>query len=234
MRAPLRNQATSNVTVAYPGSRRVATTIIGLLLALLAINVVVAAHAGAWLSRHTGVPSALCTVILEWILIAIMLGYVAVVERRPVGSIGFRRPGWKTLLYGLIAALAMIAGMSVLVTAVLPLLHLNFNATASARLIALPFWQRLLLVFTAGVGEEILFRGYPIERIQELTGSPWLAGTVSFAAFTYAHLGYWGWTQLIVAGLAGIVLTLLYIWRRDLPCNMLAHFLTDGAGLLLR
>jgi hypothetical protein len=25
---------------------------------------------------------------------------------------------------------------------------------------------------------------------------------------------------------------LLYVWRRDTPCNMIAHFLADGAGFL--
>ncbi|HEX7324982.1 MAG TPA: CPBP family intramembrane glutamic endopeptidase [Rhodanobacteraceae bacterium] len=223
-----------NIAVNVPTGRHAAGTIVGILLALVPINVVVAIRADAWLSHHTGIPSALCMVILEWILIAVVLGYVAIVERRPLGSIGFRRPGWKTPLYALIAAVVMTVGISILVTAVFPLLHLSFNAAANAKLVALPFWQRVLLVLTAAIGEEVLFRGYPIERIHELTGNRWFAGVVSCAAFTYAHLGYWGWTQLIVAGFGGVVLTLLYIWQRNLPCNMFAHFLTDGAGLLLR
>ena len=61
-----------------------------------------------------------------------------------------------------------------------------------------------------------------------------IAAAIAWAAFTVAHLSYWGWAQLIVAGFAGLVLTALYLWRRDLPCNMLAHFLTDGVGFLLR
>lgn len=223
-----------NIAVNVPGGRPVTGTIVGILLALVPINVIVATGANAWLSRHTGIPSALCMMILEWILILLVLGYVTVAERRPLRSIGFRSPGWQTLLHGLLAAIVMTVGISILVTRVFPLLHLEFNAAANARLLALPFWQRVLLVLTAAVGEEILFRGYPIERIQELTGSRWFAGIVSCAAFTWAHLGYWGWAQLIVAGFGGVVLTLLYIWRRDLPCNMFAHFLADGAGLLLR
>ena len=31
-----------------------------------------------------------------------------------------------------------------------------------------------------------------------------------------------------------MILALLYVGRRDLPSNILAHFLTDGAGFLLR
>ena len=84
------------------------------------------------------------------------------------------------------------------------------------------------------MGEEVLFRGYPIERIEELNGSRWVAGIVSCAAFTYAHLSYWGGAQLVIAAFGGIVLTVLYVWRRDLPSNMLAHFIADGTGFLLR
>jgi membrane protease YdiL (CAAX protease family) len=56
---------------------------------------------------------------------------------------------------------------------------------------------------------------------------------VSLATFTYAHLSYWGWSHLIVAGFGGLVLTGLYLWRRDLVSNMVAHFLTDAIGFLL-
>ena len=41
-----------------------------------------------------------------------------------------------------------------------------------------------------------------------------LAGVVSWVAFVIARLGYWGSAQLIVAGLGGLILTILYLWRR--------------------
>jgi uncharacterized protein len=89
------------------------------------------------------------------------------------------------------------------------------------------------LAITAAVFEEIFYRGFTIERVAELTHLRWLAAGVSLAAFTYAHLGYWGWSHLIVAGFGGLVLTGLYLWRRDLVSNMVAHFLTDAIGFLL-
>jgi len=36
-----------------------------------------------------------------------------------------------------------------------------------------------------------------------------------------------------VAGFGGGVLTALYMARKDLSANMLAHLLTDGVGLIL-
>jgi membrane protease YdiL (CAAX protease family) len=37
----------------------------------------------------------------------------------------------------------------------------------------------------------------------------------------------------MVAGSGGIILTVLYIWRRSLPANMIAHWVADGAGFLM-
>jgi|KBSMisStaDraftv2_1062788.scaffolds.fasta_scaffold316459_3 membrane protease YdiL (CAAX protease family) len=45
----------------------------------------------------------------------------------------------------------------------------------------------------AAVAEEFLFRGYGLERLQELTGSKWIAGLLTLAIFTYGHLSYWVW-----------------------------------------
>ena len=81
--------------------------------------------------------------------------------------------------------------------------------------------------------KRFLFRGYPMERIRELSGSRAVAAVVSWSAFTYAHLGSWGAAQLLVAGFGGAILTALYLWRRNLWANMIAHWITDGAGFLL-
>lgn len=222
------------MNVLKPHASRLPVILVGLVLTLVVMNVIVAVHAPDWLARRIGINHILCGVILEWILILIVLAFVVLVEQRPLRSIGFRWPSWKTLLSGVVAGIVMVVGIGLIVGYLFPLLHLTFNVGANAKLLALPFWQRFVVVVTAAVGEEVLFRGYPIERIQELTGSRWLAGVVSFAAFTYAHLAFWGWPQLVIAGFGGLVLTVLYIWRRNLPGNMLAHFIADGAGLLLR
>ena len=84
----------------------------------------------------------------------------------------------------------------------------------------------------AVVYEEIFYRGFAIERLTELTRLRWLAELISFTAFTFAHLSYWGWAHLMVAAFGGAVLTALYLLRRDLSANILAHFLTDGVGFL--
>jgi membrane protease YdiL (CAAX protease family) len=96
-----------------------------------------------------------------------------------------------------------------------------------------PFWLRLLVVTRAAVIEETLFRGYGIERLQELTGNRWIAGGVTLAIFAMVHYLSGGWIHVVTAGWAGLVLTVFYFWRRDLGANIVAHWVLDGLGFLV-
>jgi membrane protease YdiL (CAAX protease family) len=84
------------------------------------------------------------------------------------------------------------------------------------QLIAAPFWWRFISVVRAAVAEEILFRGFAIERLQELTGSAKFASIFSCVVFAVEHVGFWNWSHLLIAGFAGALLTVLYIWRRNM------------------
>lgn len=93
---------------------------------------------------------------------------------------------------------------------------------------SLPAVMILVAVGTAAVTEEVLFRSYAIERLTEVTGSRWLAGSVSVAFFTGLHAGSWNVAHLIgVVVPLGVALTLLYLWRRNLIVVIIAHFFVD-------
>lgn len=168
-----------------------------------------------------------------WTLLALVLLYVLAIERRPLASIGFRRPSWRTAVLGILAGIVATIGIAAIVLVVFPRLGLHANTSEMNKVLQTPFWYRFFLVTRAATTEETLFRGYGVERLNELTGSRWFAGAISWAAFTVAHLSSWGWAQLIVAGWGGMILTVLYLWRRDLISNMTAHWVADAAGFLL-
>ena len=96
------------------------------------------------------------------------------------------------------------------------------------------YWYRVLLVLRAAVVEEILYRGYLIEKVRPLSGSTGLAAIVSISVFAFAHLRGWGPAHLMAVGAGGAIFAFLYICRRDLLSNMFAHFLSDAAGFLTR
>lgn len=210
-------------------SSRRNVTLVGLFLAL----VVPALGPTRLLPSIGGVNAIYVHEIFWWALLAVIVVYVLVVEKRPLASVGLRLPSWKTFAFGILVGIVGVVGITFIMLAALPALGLHANMGEVAKIQGTPFWYRVFLVTRAAMMEETLFRGYGIERIEELTGQRWLAAIVSIAAFTFAHLASWGWAQLIVAGWGGVILTALYLWRRDLVCNMIAHWVTDGAGFLL-
>ncbi len=204
-------------------------TLIGLVLAL----VIPASGFSRLGERIPSLPHDVGRELAWWLLVSVLIVFILAVERRSLSSIGFRRPTWQTPVFGVVAAIVCLVGLGLLLQVVLPRFHLSQNAAALKALLDKPYLLRVAIVTRAAFCEEILIRGYGIERVSELTGSRLLAGFVTLAVFTYAHLAYWGWVQLLAAGGAGLVLTILYLWRRDLWSNILAHWLVDAAGLLL-
>lgn len=168
-----------------------------------------------------------------WALLLLVLLYVVVVERRPLSSIGFKRPSLMSFVWGFLAAAVSLIGLGLILAFVAPALGLKLNQGAMNAILQTPLWYRVALVTRAAFVEETLFRGYGIERLQELTGNRWLAGFITWATFTVAHVGHWGWAALFLPAWAGLVLTGVYLWRRDLASNITAHWLFDAAGFLL-
>jgi len=208
---------------------RRATTLIGLAIAV----VLPAIGPTRFLPPVAGVDPLYVREWFWWALLAVVLLYVLLVERRSLASIGLKRPGWRTVAFGALASGVAAGGMVAVFTFVFPALHLHANAEQMQKIVQTPFWYRFFLVTRAAVMEETLFRGYGIERLGELLGNRWVAGAATCVMFTFAHLSGWGWAQLLIAGWGGIVLTLLYLWRRDLVCNMIGHWITDAVGVLL-
>jgi membrane protease YdiL (CAAX protease family) len=191
---------------------------------------------GRWIAPGDSIGALLCREAFWWIFAAGVLIWLAFVERLPLTSIGFRWPTWKTFLFALAGAAAVLFMMILHMGVIVRVFHLDTTTVLAQQrmILSKPYWFRVVLVLRAAVVEEVVFRGYMIEKVRQLTGSGLLAVAVSVLTFTWAHYAGWGAVQLIPVFGAGTALALLYVWRRDLPSNMLAHFLTDGAGFLLR
>ena len=171
---------------------------------------------------------ALLGYTIMWGLAAAVIGVTRTGERRPLSSIGLRR---------LPARLALLAvGIGVLLSLLVPVLSLAAHALAGTGKGALvevatgvPVAVLTLGVITAAVTEEVLFRGYALERLQELTGRWPLAGFISVGVFTLIHLPGWGAAHALGVALPlGAALTALYVWKRNLLLVMVVHLLIDA------
>ena len=160
--------------------------------------------------------------LASWLLVGTLLVLVVYWERRQLTSIGLRIPDREAVAVGFGAGLGGVV-LGLLATGVaVTTLNLKQPATLSAiGQLSLPV--KVAVVGTAVVTEEILWRGYPIERLTELTGSVWVGAAVSGFVFLAVHFPSWGLVGAIPQAVFTLVLVGVYVWRRNVVTCMLTH-----------
>jgi len=170
-----------------------------------------------------------CGVIVHWLTFAAILAWVVLPERQSLASIGVRPFRWWTLPLGLVAGTAIL----VVSAYVVYVLHLSSDTRFAGYLLSQPWPTRLMVVITAGVFEETAYRGYALERLTSILGSKWLAGGITVLCFASAHIPAVGLDHILPVLVVSVFVTLLYLWRRDLVLNMVAHAMVDAISLLI-
>ena len=176
-------------------------------------------------------PSGLL-IVEEWAVALILLAIVFLWEKQSLASIGIKKMSWRDVAWGVIGF--VIGAFSFILTS--PLVNALGLGTTSGNILELaqlPIALRVAIVLTAGITEEILSRGYPIERLYSLTNRLGLSALIAYAAFLLLHIPFWGLGGSIQIGIWSVVITILYIKRRNLLACMLMHTLNDAYAFLL-
>jgi membrane protease YdiL (CAAX protease family) len=79
---------------------------------------------------------------------------------------------------------------------------------------------------TAGVTEELVFRGYLQQQLRAISGSLTIAVIGQGLVFGFAH-SYQGWKQVLVISALGVLYGVLAAWRKNLRANMITHAFGD-------
>ncbi|MFI5162950.1 MAG: CPBP family intramembrane glutamic endopeptidase [Sphingobacteriales bacterium] len=90
--------------------------------------------------------------------------------------------------------------------------------------------HQLLIIFTcitAGVTEELIFRGYMIPRLALLFKNDYVAIILSAICFGALHYGYKSLHEVIFAFLIGIMFGFYYQKYRNIKVLIAAHFVID-------
>ncbi len=201
-------------------------TWVGLFLALFAM--VVIRHAFVFFVTEITFASAILKETLIWASAAALIVIIRRGERLPMRSIGLGTARWwVSILWGFV-----IAVVSAAVVGGLAYLTGYGHGPGSAAFEKLPLWLITLIVFRAGVVEELFYRGYAIERLQMIGLGRFWSVTIPLVIFS---LGHWsgGAANILIALAAGIILTGFYLWRRDLVANMIGHGLVDFVANVL-
>jgi membrane protease YdiL (CAAX protease family) len=166
-----------------------------------------------------------------WLLLLVMILWIYFVEKRTIASIGWKKLTVKTILGGIGLGLVLFIVFGI-ANVVIQKLGLELNQEIAKMISSKSFPVLFLLVLRAAVVEEVLYRAYAFERINELTKSKWVAGLVPLIMFMLIHLT-WGIGHLLFIFIAGGLLTLMYVSKRNLALNIIAHFTVDVIALLV-
>ncbi len=185
--------------------------------------------------RFLGDPEKLTTRVLElfflWMLAALVMFIVIGWEAQPVSSIGLALR-WESVVLGLLLAFVFIRLVAPFLYWMVSRIGAGGFEKGLAKLSYMPVWFLLFAAITGGVVEELLYRGYAIERLATLTGSYGWAGLISTTVFAMVHLPMWGWGPVVTFFVSGGLLALFYIWTQDLVACIIGHAVTDAVGFI--
>jgi len=172
-------------------------------------------------------------VLVEWAILFVLLAFwIPKIEGNTLASIGFGKFRWRYLWVGLLTYLILLIvwiGSSFALEAV----GLKGLRSLQPMIREYSFLTRFILFFTGTFLEEMLYRGYAIERLTSITGKKWLAGLISWAAFTFVHLKFFGLGPTLDVGVLSAGLVILYVRERSIwPC-IVVHGINGVYGFLI-
>lgn len=177
----------------------------------------------------------LWTMSWEWLLTAFV--YLGVRKRMKLRElIGGRWANAEDVLIDLIVASAFWLAAILVLGAGAKLLDLDeagrFDSMRRQLGFLIPGTTLELLIWfsvsaTAGISEEIIFRGYLQRQFAGITRSMLAGVLISAAIFGAAH-GYEGGPRMILIGIYGLMFGLLAWWRKSLRPGMIAHAWHDA------
>jgi membrane protease YdiL (CAAX protease family) len=189
------------------------------------------------LGRNLDDPSRLSLALvgqaLFWALAVAVVASVLFWEKQPLRSLWLQQFRWHSIAWGLLLVAAYYTAFFPLGEGVRRAAGLSGFGAGMDQVTKFPVWYRTLAVVGAGIGEEILFRGFSVTRLAILTGRVWLAAVVTLVGFYLLHVPVWGWGFALGGLVSGAAVMAFFIWRKDLLAMMVFHISTDAIGIVI-
>jgi len=171
---------------------------------------------------------------LEWGLVWYVWGGIHDKGHRLLDLVGGRWSDWKNAAVDLTIALPFWILWEA--TARWVQFGLGENHAKTVQGLLPQTWLEIVLWIalsaSAGVCEEIVFRGYFQKQFRAITGSVALAVVLQALVFGMGH-AYQGMTQVVVISVLGALYGVLAAVRKNLRPGMIAHTCSDIVGGLL-
>lgn len=210
-----------------------------ILLILLTIAEIISlsmyAHSGKNLVEFER--SVLISRLLFWLILLIMFVYAAKIEKQ---SLLLYKGVKRNFIFYTLSVLAVFVIALIIVSVLSVLVKVaGLNPMPSDRymlLIQILNSNRLLLIFTiltAGIVEELLFRGYLLSRLQLFFKNSHVPVIISAVVFGLFHIGYGTLLNVIGPMLLGVLFALYYNRYKNIVPVIIAHFLYDLTIILI-
>jgi membrane protease YdiL (CAAX protease family) len=141
-----------------------------------------------------------------------------------------------TYLLSLVAITGAVIIGNGLINVILRIMHIKAQSAAMDKMMILFRANKSLLfltAFTAGVTEELIFRGYIQPRLELLFKNSWVAIIISSLLFGLLHYRYGTWFNVLGPFMMGLVFAFYYSRYRNIKLLILFHFLWDIMAISL-
>jgi membrane protease YdiL (CAAX protease family) len=175
--------------------------------------------------------------IFYWLCALLAWYYSIKIEKRPFILWQDQKHKFWIYVVSFIAMYFILAFSLLILKSILSLSKFSNESPNLSHTIAILRGNKLLLIFTAltaGVVEELIFRGYLQPRFELIFKNKW--ASILIASFLFGLLHYRYGTVVNVLGpfLIGLVFAIYYQVYRNLKFLMLFHFLWDLLALLMQ
>ena len=209
-----------------------------LVIAITAAIIFLTAPIAFWLTGLTKINGTIFFVsrVLIWCSLGVVLYYTRYIEKQPLliwknnrYPIGFY------LLSVLILLVVIYTGAGILVRILTALTH---NETSNKLLGIVQIFKHnipflLFTALTAGIVEELVFRGYLQPRLQLLFNNSWAAIVVSAILFGLLHITYGTISNVVTPLFIGLIFAWYYQKYKNIKVLILCHFLIDTISLFI-
>lgn len=165
----------------------------------------------------------------NWLAVGLLALYVWRVEGLGASSLRLVRPteqdlnwaGWlggAALLWSWLSSTFLLGGSDALGD--------SGDGSGEAMILALGPLLILVLVISVSISEEVLWRGYVVERLGARIG-PVIAAVIGLAVFSLGHVEFFGADWLVTNLPGAALLYVLLLWRRNLWACILFHVISD-------
>jgi len=172
----------------------------------------------------------LFTRLFYWVLIMGIWQYAKKIEKQPILLWKEQKYDFTFYLISIVLIFISVILSVAIIRIVCHFFHVDVKSETLENAIRIFKAHKYLAVFaalTAGVTEELIFRGYLQPRLEILFKNPYVAIFVSSAIFGLLHFGFGTIINMVGPFVIGLIYAIYYQKYRNIKVLIISHFLWD-------